>query len=247
MGRGYMCPLQGSAQSSQGCRRLCTTGAGGAQQASKQAAQAAGAAQSGGKGAASAAYGSLPQQVSTFTLHHLWYTLSFRAHRNARWSLIRMCPLLPAPTAVPAICRLLTSVLSSDLDRVAICPHAKSDLPGCPSASCADHVPDIFCRCGMGMQSKEPITRCVSTKCAGHQSCRICNQTVLMVGEACMQARKMLDSAMHPGAAQKALSMQVESFWQRHGNKVLGLGAAVLLYVLWYAAAPSSSQTQACA
>ena len=50
------------------------------------------------------------------------------------------------------------------------------------------------------------------------------------------QARKMLDSAMQPGAAQKALSMQVESFWQRHGNKVLGLGAVVLLYVLWYAA-----------
>ncbi len=42
------------------------------------------------------------------------------------------------------------------------------------------------------------------------------------------QARKMLDSAMQPGAAQKALSMQVESFWQRHGNKVLGLGAVVL-------------------
>ncbi len=49
----------------------------------------------------------------------------------------------------------------------------------------------------------------------------------------------MLDSAMQPGAAQKALSMQLESFWQRHGNKVLGLGAAFLLYVLWYAAAPS--------
>ncbi|CAL5223236.1 g5715 [Coccomyxa viridis] len=47
------------------------------------------------------------------------------------------------------------------------------------------------------------------------------------------QARKMLDSAMQPGAAQKALSMQVESFWQRHGNKVLGLGAVFLLYVLW--------------
>ena len=47
------------------------------------------------------------------------------------------------------------------------------------------------------------------------------------------QARKMLDSALQPGAAQKALSMHVESFWQRHGNKVLGLGAALLLYVLW--------------
>ena len=46
----------------------------------------------------------------------------------------------------------------------------------------------------------------------------------------------MLDSAMLPGAAQKALSMQVESFWQRHGNKVLGLGAVFLLYVLWCAA-----------
>ncbi len=52
----------------------------------------------------------------------------------------------------------------------------------------------------------------------------------------CAQARKMLDSAMQPGAAQKALSMQVESFWQRHGNKVLGLGAVFLLYVLWCAA-----------
>ena len=58
----------------------------------------------------------------------------------------------------------------------------------------------------------------------------------------------MLDSAMQPGAAQKALSMQVESFWQRHGNKVLGLGAAVLLYVLWCAATfaqPSASSAMA--
>ena len=54
-----------------------------------------------------------------------------------------------------------------------------------------------------------------------------------LIGAALVQARKMLDSALQPGAAQKALSMHVESFWQRHGNKVLGLGAALLLYVLW--------------
>ena len=54
-----------------------------------------------------------------------------------------------------------------------------------------------------------------------------------LIRAALVQARKMLDSALQPGAAQKALSMHVESFWQRHGNKVLGLGAALLLYVLW--------------
>lgn len=43
----------------------------------------------------------------------------------------------------------------------------------------------------------------------------------------------MIDSAMQPGAAQKAFSMHVESFWQRHSSKVIVLGAALLLYVLW--------------
>ena len=43
----------------------------------------------------------------------------------------------------------------------------------------------------------------------------------------------MIDSAMQPGAAQKAFSMHVESFWQRHSSKVIALSAALLLYVLW--------------
>ena len=43
----------------------------------------------------------------------------------------------------------------------------------------------------------------------------------------------MIGSAMQPGAVQKALSMHVESFWQRHSTKVIALGAALLLYVLW--------------
>ena len=50
-----------------------------------------------------------------------------------------------------------------------------------------------------------------------------------------VQARRMIGSAMQPGAAQKALSMHVESFWQRHSTKVIALGAVLLLYVLWCA------------
>ena len=60
------CPLQGPQQHSvQGWRRLSTSGAAKAEQAGSQASQAVRAVQSGGKGAASAAYRSLPDQVST--------------------------------------------------------------------------------------------------------------------------------------------------------------------------------------
>ena len=60
--------LHETLQKLQGTRRLSSTGAAGAQQAGKQAMQTAQqavrSAQAGGKGAGSAAYRSLPQQVS---------------------------------------------------------------------------------------------------------------------------------------------------------------------------------------
>ena len=58
--------LQGSQQQNlRGCRRLTTSGTARPEQASEQASQAVRSVQSGGKGAASAAYRSLPHQVST--------------------------------------------------------------------------------------------------------------------------------------------------------------------------------------
>ena len=56
-----------------------------------------------------------------------------------------------------------------------------------------------------------------------------------LTGKRIAQARRIIGSAMQPGAAQKALSMHVESFWQRHSTKIVALGAALLLYVLWCA------------
>jgi ABC-type transporter Mla subunit MlaD len=83
LGRGE---LHETLQKLQGTRRLSSTGAAGAQQAGKQATQTAQqavrSAHAGGKGAASAAYRSLPQQVSSPSHPHLpWsYTILARQH-----------------------------------------------------------------------------------------------------------------------------------------------------------------------
>lgn len=50
-----------------------------------------------------------------------------------------------------------------------------------------------------------------------------------------VQAKQLIDSAVKPGAVQKAISLQLEAFWQRHGRKVIGVGAVFLLYFLWWA------------
>jgi hypothetical protein len=48
-----------------------------------------------------------------------------------------------------------------------------------------------------------------------------------------LQAKQLIGSAVRPGAVQKAISLQLEAFWQRHGRKVMGLGAVFVLYILW--------------
>ena len=48
-----------------------------------------------------------------------------------------------------------------------------------------------------------------------------------------LQAQRLVNSATQPGSMQKVISLQFEAFWQRHGRKVLALGAAVLVYLLW--------------
>ena len=46
-----------------------------------------------------------------------------------------------------------------------------------------------------------------------------------------LQARKLLSDARQPGQVQK---LQLEAFWGRHSRKVLVLGGAVVVYLLWY-------------
>ncbi|EIE27339.1 hypothetical protein COCSUDRAFT_55352 [Coccomyxa subellipsoidea C-169] len=46
-------------------------------------------------------------------------------------------------------------------------------------------------------------------------------------------AKQLVQSASKPGAMQRVLSLQLEAFWQRHGNKVIGAGAVFALYMLW--------------
>ena len=43
----------------------------------------------------------------------------------------------------------------------------------------------------------------------------------------------MVDSLTKPGSIQRVLRLQFEAFWVAHGNKVLVLLGAGVVYLLW--------------
>lgn len=48
-----------------------------------------------------------------------------------------------------------------------------------------------------------------------------------------VQMRKTWESATKPGAAQKVIALQLDAFWQAHGNKVIALVAFLSIYLMW--------------
>lgn len=47
------------------------------------------------------------------------------------------------------------------------------------------------------------------------------------------QMSKTWESATKPGAAQKVIALQLDAFWQAHGNKVIALVAFLSIYLMW--------------
>lgn len=47
------------------------------------------------------------------------------------------------------------------------------------------------------------------------------------------QARSLAEATSKPGVVQRVVSLQLNSFWQQHGNKVYAVGGIFLAYCLW--------------
>ncbi|RMZ52029.1 hypothetical protein APUTEX25_001223, partial [Auxenochlorella protothecoides] len=47
------------------------------------------------------------------------------------------------------------------------------------------------------------------------------------------QARLLAEATSKPGVVQRVISLQLNSFWQQHGNKVYAVGGIFLAYCLW--------------
>ena len=48
-----------------------------------------------------------------------------------------------------------------------------------------------------------------------------------------MQAKRWVNAVYKPGSLQKAIGLQIEAFWQRHGNKVFAALGLFGVYLLW--------------
>ena len=51
-----------------------------------------------------------------------------------------------------------------------------------------------------------------------------------------MQVKQWVDAADTPGALNRVLSLQLEAFWQQHGNTLMVVGALAAAYALWWVA-----------
>jgi hypothetical protein len=48
-----------------------------------------------------------------------------------------------------------------------------------------------------------------------------------------VQVKQWVDAAQSPGTLNRVLSLQLEAFWQQHGNTVMVAGALAVAYAIW--------------